>query len=168
MIRVDFQFYVEEYNGIIIEDERSLKQPILKANTYLNQIMHLQPTEDEMELVKLCLCELSDMIYQDDMNRMEHGGREVQSENTDGYSVNYATEAEAGKIAVDALQTKIYAVIRRYLAHTGLLYLGGECQCLRMLRLRYSISGQTGRAGRWCLFLMSSIRSGFTRTRKAP
>ncbi|MFR4146667.1 MAG: hypothetical protein ACLT1J_10350 [Mediterraneibacter gnavus] len=42
MIRVDFQFYLEEYNGIIIEDERSLKQPILKANTYLNQIMHLR------------------------------------------------------------------------------------------------------------------------------
>ena len=124
MIHVDFQFYVEEYNGIVIEDERSLKQPILKANTYLNQVMHLQPSEDDMELVKLCLCELADMIYQDDMNRMEHGGREVQSENTDGYSLNYAPEAEPEKIAEAALLTQIYAVIRRYLSHTGLLYLG--------------------------------------------
>ena len=77
-----------------------------------------------MDQVMLCLCEVADLIYQDDLNRREHGGREVQSESTDGYSVNYATEAEAGKIAVDALQTKIYAVIRRYLAHTGLLYAG--------------------------------------------
>ena len=111
MIRVDFQFYVEEYNGIIIEDERSLKQPILKANTYLNQVMHLQPSENDMELVKLCLCELADMIYQDDMNRMEHGGREVQSENTDGYSVNYATEAEAGKTLCKRKSTRSSAVI---------------------------------------------------------
>ena len=54
------------------------------------------------------------------------GGREIQSENTDGYSVSYATEAEAGKIAVNSLQIKIYEVIQRYLAHTGLLYLGVE------------------------------------------
>lgn len=124
MIRVNFQFYIEEYNGTLIESERDLKQPILKANTYLNQFMHKEPEYYEMDQVMLCLCEVADLIYQDDLNRREHGGREVQSESTDGYSVNYATEAEAGKIAVDALQTKIYAVIRRYLAHTGLLYLG--------------------------------------------
>lgn len=124
MIDIDYDFYKEKYFGIIIEDGDHLKQPVIKANTYLNQIMHLEPSEEEMELVKMCLCEVAEMIYQDTKNRMEHGGREIQSENTDGYSVNYATEAEAGKIAVNSLQTKIYAVIRRYLSHTGLLYSG--------------------------------------------
>lgn len=124
MVVVEFAFYKEKYFGIVIEEEREFAQPILKANTYLNQIMHLEPSEEEVELVKMCLCEVAEMIYQDTKNRMEHGGREIQSENTDGYSVNYATEAEAGKIAVNSLQTKIYAVIRRYLSHTGLLYSG--------------------------------------------
>lgn len=124
MIAIDYDFYKDKYFGTIIEDEEHLMQPVIKANTYLNQVMHVDPSEEEMELVKMCLCEVSEMIYQDAENRREHGGREIQSENTDGYSVNYATEAEAGKIAVNSLQTKIYAVIRRYLSHTGLLYQG--------------------------------------------
>lgn len=124
MIAIDYNFYKDKYFGTIIEDEEHLMQPVVKANTYLNQIMHVEPSEEEMELVKMCLCEVAEMIYQDTENRREHGGREIQSENTDGYSVNYATEAEAGKIAVNSMQTKIYAVIRRYLSHTGLLYQG--------------------------------------------
>lgn len=124
MIAIDYNFYKDKYFGTIIEDEEHLMQPVVKANTYLNQVMHVEPSEEEMELVKMCLCEVAEMIYQDAENRREHGGREIQSENTDGYSVNYATEAEAGKIAVNSMQTKIYAVIRRYLSHTGLLYQG--------------------------------------------
>ena len=126
MIDIEYDFYKDKYFGVIIEDGDHLRQPVIKANTYLNQIMHLEPSEEEVELVKMCLCEVAEMIYQDTKNRMEHGGREIQSENTDGYSVNYATEAEAGKIAVNSLQTKIYTVIRRYLSHTGTLILGGS------------------------------------------
>lgn len=126
MITVDFSFYKEKYFGTLIEEEQKFRQPIVKANTYLKQNMYMNPSEEDMELVKLCLCEVAEMIYQDDVNKREHGGREIQSENTDGYSVSYATEAEAGKIAVNSLQIKIYEVIKRYLAHTGLLYLGVE------------------------------------------
>lgn len=126
MITVDFSFYKEKYFGTLIEEEQKFRQPIMKANTYLKQNMYMNPSEEDMELVKLCLCEVAEMIYQDDVNKREHGGREIQSENTDGYSVSYATEAEAGKIAVNSLQIKICEVIQRYLAHTGLLYLGVE------------------------------------------
>lgn len=126
MITVDFSFYKEKYFGTLIEEEQRFRQPIVKANTYLKQNMYMNPSEEDMELVKLCLCEVAEMIYQDDVNKREHGGREIQSENTDGYSVSYATEAEAGKIAVNSLRIKIYEVIQRYLAHTGLLYLGVE------------------------------------------
>lgn len=103
MITVDFSFYKEKYFGTLIEEEQKFRQPIVKANTYLKQNMYMNPSEEDMELVKLCLCEVAEMIYQDDVNKREHGGREIQSENTDGYSVSYATEAEAGKIAVVCL-----------------------------------------------------------------
>ena len=33
MIRVDYIFYVEKYHGRLIDDEESLKLPVLKANT---------------------------------------------------------------------------------------------------------------------------------------
>lgn len=124
MIKVDYEFYVVEYMGEKIQDETAFKRALLKANTHLSLAMHMTPDESNLELVKLCLCEITEMIYQDDLNKEEHGGREILSENTDGYIVNYATEAEAGKIAINALDTKIYAVIRRYLASTGLLYAG--------------------------------------------
>lgn len=127
MIKVTFDFYANEYGGRVIPDELELKQPVLKANTYLRNLIHQKPKEEIMELVKMCLCEVAELIYQEDCRKAEHGGREVQSESTDGYSVTYATEAEAGKIATNSLQKKVYAIIRRYLSHTGLLYTGVNC-----------------------------------------
>lgn len=127
MIKVTFDFYANEYGGRVIPDELELKQPVLKANTYLRNLMHQEPKEETMELIKMCLCEVAELIYQEDCRKAEHGGREVQSESTDGYSVTYATEAEAGKIATNSLQKKVYAIIRRYLSHTGLLYTGVNC-----------------------------------------
>lgn len=121
MIQIDYIFYVEKYHGTLINDEESLKQPVLKANTFLAQVMRRKPQGEEMEQIRFCLCEVAELIYQDDRNRRKHGGREVQSESTDGYSVNYAVKGTATR---DTLQEKVYAVIRRYLSHTGLLYQG--------------------------------------------
>lgn len=127
MIKVAFEFYKDEYGGNVVPDEQKWKQPLLKANVYLNNLMHWEPDEDMLELIEMCLCEAAELIYQDDCRKAEHGGREIQSESTDGYSVTYATEAEAGKIATNSLQTKVYAIIRRYLSSTGLLYAGVNC-----------------------------------------
>lgn len=121
MIQVDYSFYEESYAGRIIPDEQALKQPIMKANIYLDQCLHRKPEEKEEQLVKLCLCEVSDLIYQEDGQRQEHGGRKIQSENTDGYSVSYASDEE------ESLDKRIYTVIHRYLSRTGLLYLGVNC-----------------------------------------
>ncbi len=121
MIQVDYSFYEESYAGRIIPDEQALKQPIMKANIYLDQCLHRKPEEKEEQLVKLCLCEVSDLIYQEDSQLQEHGGRKIQSENTDGYSVSYASDEE------ESLDKRIYTVIHRYLSRTGLLYLGVNC-----------------------------------------
>ena len=120
MIQIDYIFYVEKDHGTLIDREESLELPVLKASTYLNQVMRREPQGEEKEPIQLCLCEVAELIYQDDINRREHGGREVQSESTDGYSVNYAVKGTAR----DPLQEKVYAVIRRHLSHTGLLYQG--------------------------------------------
>lgn len=121
MIQVDYSFYEESYAGRIIPDEQAFKQPIMKANIYLDQCLHRKPEEKEEQLVKLCLCEVSDLIYQEESQRQEHGGRKLQSENTDGYSISYASGEE------ESLDKRIYTVIRKYLSRTGLLYLGVNC-----------------------------------------
>ena len=121
MIQVDYNFYKESYAGYIIPEKQAFKQPVMKANIYLNQCLHRKPEEKEEQLVKLCLCEVSELIYQEDNLRQEHGGMKMQSENTDGYSVSYASGEE------ETLDKRIYMVIHRYLSRTGLLYLGVNC-----------------------------------------
>lgn len=65
MISVEYDFYIEEYGGTKITDETAFKQPLLKANTYLDSVMHVDPDESNLELVKLCLCEAAELIYED-------------------------------------------------------------------------------------------------------
>ncbi len=128
MIKVEYEFYQSEYGGNKIPDVLAFRQPLLKANTYLNRVMRKTPEQAQMENVKLCLCEVSDLIYGDALVKAEHGGREVKSENTDGYSVTYETQQEG-----ESLDVRVYSTIRRHLAHTGLLYLGVRkehaCKC---------------------------------------
>ena len=59
--------------------------------------------------------------YETDKRLREHGGREVQTENNDGYSVTYASAPESGSMAGE--QQAMNAV-RPYLADTDLLYCG--------------------------------------------
>lgn len=117
-MKVDYPFYRGKYVGTVILDEDSFEQPLLKANIYLNPMLCEEAVGSNEELVKLCLCELADLIYQDSVVKREHEGRKVQSENTDGYTVTYASED------ISSLEARIHRTIDRYLSHTGLLYLG--------------------------------------------
>lgn len=123
MNRVSYQFYLTEYEGESIP-EPEWKQTMIKAESYLDGMMYTEPNEKTLPKVQFCLCEIADLLYQDGQNKKKTGGRDILSENTDGYSVTYATEAEAGKIAINSLDKKVYAIIRRYLDSTGLLYAG--------------------------------------------
>lgn len=123
MNRVSYQFYMTEYEGESIP-EQEWKQTMIKAESYLDGMMYTEPDEKTLPKVQFCLCEVAELLYQDKQNKKKTGGREVLSENTDGYSVTYATEAEAGKIAINFLDKKVYAIIRRWLDSTGLLYAG--------------------------------------------
>lgn len=126
MEKVKYEFYRDTYSGALIP-EKAWNHILIKTESYLRNLMHQEPDSDNLDLVQLCICEVSELIYQDEENKKKTGGRDVLSENTDGYSVTYATEAEAGKIAINSLEQKIYAVIHRYLVSTGLLYAGVEC-----------------------------------------
>lgn len=126
MEKVKYEFYRDTYSGALIP-EKAWNHILIKTESYLRNLMRQEPDSDNLDLVQLCICEVSELIYQDEENKKKTGGRDVLSENTDGYSVTYATEAEAGKIAINSLEQKVYAVIRRYLVSTGLLYAGVEC-----------------------------------------
>lgn len=123
MSRVSYQFYLTEYEGELIP-EPAWKQTMIKAESYLDSIMYVEPDEKTLPKVQFCLCEVAELLYQNEQNKKKSGGRDVLSENTDGYSVTYATEAEAGKININSLDKKVYTIIRRHLDFTNLLYAG--------------------------------------------
>lgn len=120
MMPVDFVFYRNEYGGALIPDAASFKRMIRKADGYLKEAIHQNPSETHQEQVWLCLCEVAEILYQEEQRKQQSGGQEIQSENTDGYSVTYVSET-------GSLHREISGVIRRYLAHSGLLYAGVRC-----------------------------------------
>ena len=123
MIDTTYEFYQTSYGGCLIP-EKDWKRSVRKAESYLDSILHQVPAENQVELVQLALCESAELVWQDEQQRSEHGGRRVKSENTDGYSVTYAADGGASDGDGDFLAQRIYACLRRYLGHTGLLYAG--------------------------------------------
>ncbi len=123
MIDVTYEFYQTSYGGCLIP-EGDWKRTVRKAESYLASILHRTPAENQAELVQLALCESAELAWQDEKQRSEHGGRQVKSESTDGYSVTYAADGGSSDGDGDFLARRIYACLRRYLGHTGLLYAG--------------------------------------------
>ena len=94
MIDTTYEFYRTSYGGCLIP-EKDWKRSVRKAESYLGSILHQVPAENQVELVQLALCESAELVWQDEQQRSEHGGRRVKSENTDGYSVTYAADGGA-------------------------------------------------------------------------
>ena len=75
MIQIDYIFYVEKYHGTLIDREESLELPVLKASTYLNQVMRREPQGEEKEPIQLCLCEVAELLS---IRMISIGGSMVQ------------------------------------------------------------------------------------------
>lgn len=124
---VDYAYYKEKAHGKDIPEEDFLKAS-LKASVFIKCITHGR-VSDSFETdypqfadeIKLAACAAAEVFYEVDKRLREHGGREVLSENNDGYSVTYADVTEAGRSPGE--QQAIQAV-RPYLIDTDLLYCG--------------------------------------------
>lgn len=126
----DYCYYVEEYDGNKVSGEEFDKH-IRKASVYINEITHGRIQEGNLlekgvylNEIQDAACAVAEVIYEDDQQMIETGGRELKSENTDGYSVSYVTDHQDGETHEDTLRRKMYQAARGYLLHTGLLYLG--------------------------------------------
>ena len=114
----NYKHYVEEYGGTKIP-ETDFAKCIRQACSYIDYCtMNRITAPDGVVNLKDCACEMAeavyDMAYKDD-------GMVKKSENIDGYSVSYATEAADGVDKAGLLNGKLYQICRRYLVHTGLM-----------------------------------------------
>ena len=87
----DRDFYENTFHGEIIP-EKAFPSMILKASIFV-KFLTFSRVDDMTEIpeeVSLATCAIADVMYQDGM-RKDDAGREIASENNDGYSVSFVT-----------------------------------------------------------------------------
>ncbi len=81
----DFEFYIDEYGGMEIEDIDEFLRCAKKAKRFIKSITHTEP-DFEDEDVKACVCALAE-VYS---NLSSKG---VTKEKIDGYETEYREES---------------------------------------------------------------------------
>ncbi len=123
----DYAYYKEKAHGTDIPKEE-FPRAALKASIFIKCITYGR-VSDAFEAdypqfsdeVKLAACAAAEVFYETEKRLREHGGREVQSENNDGYSLTYGDAAEPG---TSLGEQKALQAVRPYLIDTGLMYCG--------------------------------------------
>lgn len=117
---VDYEFYAESYHGKLGGDD--FEKAVIKATAYVRRFTfgRADGCSDD-EDVKLATCAVCDVIVEDESFRKKHQGRNITSENNDGYSVSFVQEQNAGETAEEMLNRKAYKAAEVFLSPTGLL-----------------------------------------------
>ena len=117
----DRDFYVNTFHCEIIP-EKAFPGMILKSSIFV-KFLTFSRVDYMIEIpeeVSLATCAVADVMYQDRM-RKDDVGREIASENNDGYSVSFVTSQSK---ATGTVEHRCKKAAYPYLAHTGLLYRG--------------------------------------------
>lgn len=100
---VDYAYYKESAHGKDVPEDEFPKAA-LKASVFIKCITHGRVSDSFetdypqfVDEVKLATCAAAEVFYETDKRLREHSGREVQSENNDGYSVTYTDVPAAGR-----------------------------------------------------------------------
>lgn len=120
-VYADSNFYNREYlsgTAAAIPSEM-FGHYAIKASKYINQYTAGNIGEEIPECVRMCCCELAELIYSCE-NGKSAGG--VTTEKVGDISVSY----ESAESVKKNLQSQIKEVIRSWLADSGLLYRGGN------------------------------------------
>lgn len=116
----DYSYYAKEYGGVFTEEE--FNSQIVKACAHVRRITFGRAdSNSDMEEVKLAACAVCDLLCEDDNRRKQYGGRNIASENIDGYSVSYTQEQTVGDTTEGVIHKKVYQVAEVFLEPTGLL-----------------------------------------------
>lgn len=140
MTYADYTYYCATYLGNVPEDE--FQRLSVRASSYMDYIT-LNRAKDyaALDAVKMCCCALVDRYRvieaanEAALRGIERSTdvAETKSETVGGWSRTVATGGEAATAALSVSDggNKLLAdTCREYLAHTGLLYRGGDRKCM--------------------------------------
>lgn len=115
----DYAFYTDEYLGRTITAEKDFAYFALRATEMIDS-KTFGRIEEITDAVKRACCAAADELYTADTARAKAMSG-ISSESVDGYSVSY--RAYDAKCA-DESAKRVDDAVKRYLAHTGLMYRG--------------------------------------------
>lgn len=140
MTYADFEYYSGTYMGAVSKND--FPRLAVRASSFLDYYTRNKAADNAtLDAVKMCCCALVDKyavieaaqaLAQKNLANAAVGDAEVKSETVGGYSRTLATGGESALSALNATDgaKKLLAeTCREYLAHTGLLYRGGDCRC---------------------------------------
>lgn len=116
----DYDFYKSVYHGSMTEDE--FNRHIIKASAYVRRMTFGRADANaENDEIRLSACAVCDVYADDNKRRAGHEGRNIASENNDGYSVSFVQEQCGGETSEELLYRKAYKAAEIFLADIGLL-----------------------------------------------
>lgn len=138
MIYADYTYYAGIYIGSVSEGD--FPRLAVRASSFLDYYtMGKAESHADLDAVKMCCCALIDQYALLDAAQKaatkslaNAGDPETKSESVGSYSRTLTTGGEAAKSVLDAVSTSkqmLSNLCNEYLAHTGLLYRGGDCKC---------------------------------------
>ena len=138
MIYADYTYYAGIYMGSVSEED--FPRLAVRASSFLDYYtMGKAERNADLAAVKMCCCALIDQYALLDAAQKaatkslaNAGEPETKSESVGSYSRTLTTGGEAAKSVIDAVSNSkqmLAALCNEYLAHTGLLYRGGDCKC---------------------------------------
>lgn len=118
MIFATYEYYANAYLGTALTEQEFSKYA-RRASAEMDHVtfgrLSKLPEEQITDSIRDCMCDVAE--------RMHHfetaTGSDIASENNDGYSISYRDTGDT-----DTQRHEIRAVIRTYLAVTGLMYRG--------------------------------------------
>lgn len=110
MTYVDYTFYSSQYMGNKIKEQEFEKYEVIAKS--IVDVYTFNRIKEPDTNIKMAMCEIIDTIK----NLEENEGKQIVSEKVGTYSVSYSASEQS-----DSIFRKI---LKRWLAHTGLLYRG--------------------------------------------
>lgn len=116
----DYSYYAAEYCE---HQEPAVPFPVFthyakKATAEIERLTFGNITEVNDSRIKLCCCEVAELLYKHEKAAEEHGG--VTTESVGGWSKSYEGEESQRQL----LSQKINTCVRSWLSGTGLLFSG--------------------------------------------
>lgn len=122
-IYADEQFYKNEYlSGKAAVITAAFDFYARAASAVIRRQTYDNIGEDIPECVKMCCCELAELLYQSENGMSDKSDISSETLGNGSYSVSYGNAAER----MSAVQSKTREIIKRWLFGTGLLYSGVE------------------------------------------